>query len=210
MLGDSREMPNGCIQLTSDQPYAEGIAYNENKLDLNRFFQIEFDIYLGDKDEGADGITFVIHNDPRGFGAFGAWGECMGYGRFNPFGEGTSISPSIAIEFDTYQNPWQNDPPSDHVAYLQNGTSMHEEYWNGDDMNFNLEDDRLHSFYMRWDPKKKEITVVLDGDIVYHGKKDLKKEIFGGKSQVIWGFTASTGRAHNHQYFCLRRLASNE
>ncbi len=210
MLGDSREMMNGCIQLTPDQPYSEGIAYNENKLDLNRFFQIEFDIYLGDKDEGADGITFVIHNDPRGFGAFGAWGECMGYGRFNPFGDGNSISPSIAIEFDTYQNPWQNDPVLDHIAYLENGISMHMNHWSGNDLNFNLEDDRLHSFFMRWDPKEKTITVVLDGEIVYHGEKDLKREIFEGKSEVIWGFTASTGRAHNHQYFCLRRLVSNK
>jgi len=210
MLGDSREMKNGCIQLTSDMPYAEGIAYNENKLDLSRYFQIEFDIYLGNKDEGADGITFVMHNDPRGFGAFGNWGECMGYGRFNPFGNGNAISPSIAIEFDTYQNPWQNDPESDHIAYLQNGISMHENYWNGDDLNFDLEDDRLHSFFFRWDPKEKNITVIFDGNIVYNGKKDLVPDIFSGKTQVIWGFTASTGRAHNHQYFCLRRLASNK
>ncbi len=210
MMGDARDMMNGCIQLTSDTPYAEGIAYNRNKLNLDSYFQIEFDIHLGDKDEGADGITFVIHDDPRGFGAFGNWGECMGYGRFNPFAEGNSISPSIAIEFDTYQNPWQNDPPSDHVAFLQNGISMHDDYWNGDDMNFNLEDSRLHSFYLRWDPDKKEITAMLDGEIVYHGAIDLKKQIFSGRSNVIWGFTASTGRAHNHQYFCLRRLASNK
>ncbi len=209
MLGDARDMMNGCIQLTSDRPYAEGIAYNRNKLDLDTYFQIEFDIYLGDKDEGADGITFVIHDDVRGFGAFGTWGECMGYGRFNPFEAGNSIDPSIAIEFDTYQNPWQNDPVSDHVAYLQHGVSMHEHYWNGDNMSFDLEDDRLHSFYFRWDPTEKMITVLLDGEIVHKAGKDLKNEIFQGESMVIWGFTASTGRAHNHQYFCLRRLASS-
>jgi hypothetical protein len=210
MLGNAREMQNGCIQLTPDAPYSEGIAYNETKLDLNLHFQIEFDIYLGNKDNGADGITFVVHDDPRGFGAFGNWGECMGYGRFNPYGNGNSITPSIAIEFDTYQNAWQNDPESDHIAYLQNGISMHDQYWNGDDKNFNLEDDRLHSFFFRWDPKEKNITVILDGEIVYNGKKDLVNDIFSGKTQVIWGFTASTGRAYNHQYFCLRRLASNK
>lgn len=208
-IGDARDMMNGCIQLTSDNPYAEGIAYNENRLNLDNFFQIEFDIFLGNKDQGADGITFVIHDDPRGFGAFGNWGECMGYGRFNPFTPGNSISPSIAIEFDTYQNPWQNDPLSDHVAYLENGVSMHDTYWNGNDALLNLEDDNLHSFYFRWDPREKAITVLLDGDIVYNARKDLKKDIFNGNPMVIWGFTASTGRAHNHQYFCLRRLASN-
>ena len=47
-----------------------GIHIVENHLDND--FQIEFDIYLGEKDfDGADGITFVIHSDVRGFNAFG-------------------------------------------------------------------------------------------------------------------------------------------
>lgn len=205
-LGTAGNMPGGCIQLTPDLPYAEGIAYNEYKLNLDDYFEIQFDIYLGDKDNGADGITFVIHNDIRGFDAFGQWGECMGYGRFNPFRAGNSIDPSIAIEFDTYQNAYQNDPYSDHIAYLENGISRHQSYWNGGDEEFNLEDDRMHDFRFRWEPDSKKITVFWDGEVVYEGERDLKNNIFEGESEVIWGFTASTGRAHNLQYFCLRRL----
>jgi hypothetical protein len=48
---------------------------------------------------------------------------------------------------------------------------------------------------------------MLDGNVVYQGNKDLLKDIFNGNSKVIWGFTASTGRKYNLQYFCLRRLA---
>ena len=57
--------------------------------------EIEFDIYLGDKDDlGADGIAFVIHDDPRKFNAFGTFGEGLGYGRFNPnFVSGNFIAP---------------------------------------------------------------------------------------------------------------------
>lgn len=208
MIGTSRDMGNGCILLTPDEAYSEGLAYHYTKLDLSEYFEIEFDIFLGDKNEGADGITFVIHNDDRGFNAFGNWGECMGYGRFNPSYPGNSIYPSIAVEFDTYQNPNQNDPASDHVAYLENGSSRHQVYWNSDDRNYNLEDNHLHNFRFRWQPKTKSIIVFLDGVIVYKGKKDLINEIFNGKSKVIWGFTASTGRAYNLQYFCFRRLAS--
>ncbi len=208
MLGTSRDMGNGCIQLTPNIAYSEGLAYSYAKLDLSENFQIEFDIFLGDKENGADGITFVIHNDERGFNAFGNWGECMGYGRFNPNYPGNCIDPSIAVEFDTYQNPNQNDPSSDHVAYLENGSSRHYQYWNNDDLAFNLEDNRLHNFRFRWEHEQQRITVLLDGMLVYQGKKDLINEIFQGKTKVIWGFTASTGRAHNLQYFCLRRLAS--
>lgn len=207
MIGTSRDMGNGCIQLTPDEPYSEGLAYSEDKLDLSSNFEIEFDIYLGKKNEGADGITFVVHNDNRGFDAFGNWGECMGYGRFNPNYPGTSIYPSIAVEFDTYFNPNQNDPHSDHVAYLENGSSRHMWYWNNKDDDFNIEDDRLHNFRFRWEAGPKRITVLLDNAIVYKGQKDLVADIFNGKNSVIWGFTASTGRKYNLQFFCLRRLA---
>lgn len=207
MIGHSQRMPDGCIMLTPDLPYSEGLAYYLDKLDLSQYFQIEFDIYFGDKDNGADGIAFVMHNDVRQFEAYGTWGECMGYGRFNPFGNGNSIDPSIAIEFDTYQNYQQNDPASDHIAYLENGSNMHATHWNDGDEAFNLEDDYLHSFFFRWNPIEKEIKVFLDGNEVYSGKRDLINDIFNGETKVIWGFTASTGRKHNLQYFCLKRFA---
>lgn len=209
LRGHADYMPSGCILLTPNERYAEGIAFSSDKLDLNDYFEIEFDIYLGDTDElGADGITFVIHNDSRGFDAFGTYGECMGYGRFNPnFLSGNYIAPSIAVEFDTYHNPYQNDPASDHVAYLENGSSYHEQHWNNEDPGFNLEDDRMHDFRFIWNPETQEIIVRLDNKIVYQGKRDLIQDIFEGESKVIWGFTASTGMKHNLQYFCLRRIA---
>jgi hypothetical protein len=208
LIGDADYMDNGCIMLTPDVPYSEGIAYSTAKLNLQHNFEIEFDIYLGDKDEGADGITFVIHNDRRGFEAFGTWGECMGYGTWSRFyGGGTYISPSVAVEFDTYENGRQNDPSSDHVAYLEDGSNYHTSFWNNNDMSFNLEDGYLHNFRFKWNPTSKKITVYLDGHVVYQGTKDLVKDIFKGATEVIWGFTASTGRKSNLQYFCLKRLA---
>lgn len=208
LMGAATEMPNDCILLTPDKPYQEGLAYHTSKLDLENYFEIEFDIFLGDKEEGADGITFVIQNDPRGFDAFGTWGECMGYGRWSKFYVGGNfIAPSVAVEFDTYQNYRQNDPSCDHVAYLENGTNYHTEYFNNQDEDYNLEDNFLHSFRFRWEPDMMQITVYLDGAIVYQGKRDLVNDIFKGQTKVIWGFTASTGRKHNEQYFCLKRWA---
>ena len=211
LMGTAEEMPNNCIRLTPDEQYMEGLAYHTTKLNLANFFEIQFDIFLGDKEEGADGITFVIHDDERGFDAFGTWGECMGYGRWSKYYEaGNYISPSIAIEFDTYQNYRQNDPVHDHIAYLENGTNYHTNYWHNKDTNFNLEDNFLHDFRFRWEPDKKTISVYYDGVLVHQSTKDLVNDIFNGQTQVIWGFTASTGRKHNLQYFCLKRWARND
>lgn len=197
LIGDADYMAGDCIRLTPDEQYTSGMAYHQRKLNLEQYFEIEFDVYFGDKDEwGADGIAFVIHNDPRGYEAFGFWGEGLGYGR---------IYPSIAVEFDTYQNMYRNDPACDHIAYLENGLVYQDEYWNNEDPEYNIEDDRLHNFRFRWDPAEKELTVYLDNNIVFQGQRDLVKEVFEGATEVIWGFTASTGRKHNLQYFCLRK-----
>jgi hypothetical protein len=209
LMGDGAYMDNGCIRLTADEPYSEGIAYNLSKLNLSLPFQIEFDIYLGDKNElGADGITFVIHDDERGFEAFGTYGECLGYGRWRKdYLGGNYIAPSVAIEFDTYYNSPQNDPPCDHIAFLSNGTNFHETTWTNNSDTFNLEDDLLHDFQFSWNPKSKKVVVSLDGMIAYKGNIDLIGDVFYGKTNVIWGFTASTGNKYNLQYFCLKRLA---
>jgi hypothetical protein len=208
-LGTAQPMDDQCILLTPDEPYGEGIAYNSNTINLNNDFFIDFDIYLGNKDEGADGITFVMHTDPRGFKAYGTYGECMGYGRWNPeFGYGAFISPSLAIEFDTYYNPTQNDPESDHMAYLENGTNYHFIDVRDPIEPGNLEDDRLHSFVLRWNSSEKILRVWLDNVLQLEIKKDLLADIFDNNTNVIWGFTASTGRKHNLQYFCLKRFAN--
>lgn len=208
LMGTAEETSNDCIRLTPDLQYMEGIAYHTTKLNLANFFEIEFDIFLGDKDEGADGITFVIHDDARGFNAYGTYGECMGYGRWSRnYLAGNYIAPSIAIEFDTYQNYRQNDPSHDHIAYLENGTNFHTSYWNNQDESFNLEDNYLHSFRFRWEPDIQQISVYLDENLVHQGKRDLVNDIFEGQTQVIWGFTASTGNKHNLQYFCLKKWA---
>ncbi|MCC5921767.1 MAG: lectin [Cyclobacteriaceae bacterium] len=200
-----------CIQLTPDMPYSEGIAWYESKTDLSRSFFIEFDIYLGTKNElGADGICFVMQDDRRQYEAYGTYGEGIGYGRFNPFREtGVYIAPSIAIEFDTYQNVIQNDPPHDHIAYLENGSNRHQEYWPQDNPDFRMTDGELHNFRFSWDPESKIIEVYFDFEPVIRVKRDLINDVFAGNPFVVWGFTSSTGRKYNQQYFCLKRMARN-
>lgn len=209
-MGQAMQMDGDCVLLTPDSAYSEGIAYYTTPVDLSQPFQISFDIFLGEKEEGADGMTFVLHADPRGLQAFGVWGEGMGYGRWNPGNPyGNSISPSIAVEFDTYQNLRQNDPAGDHIAWLENGSSRHDAHWPEGSEEFNLEDGMLHDFNFQWNPTEQRVIVMLDGEIVVNVQRDLIGDIFGGGTMALWGFTASTGRKYNLQYFCMRRMAKN-
>ena len=65
---------------------------------------------------GADGITFVMHNDPAGVAALGALGDGIGY---------AGITKSVIVEFDTYTNAYYGDPNDNHVAVQKNGDPNH-------------------------------------------------------------------------------------
>jgi hypothetical protein len=63
----------------------------------------------------ADGLAFVIQNSAANTAALGQAGGAIGYGGSVPPTPTTlGIENSLAVEFDTYANPW--DPNANHVA----------------------------------------------------------------------------------------------
>ena len=73
-------------------------------------FELSFDLYLGNKDAaGADGMAFVLHNDPFGGDATGGGGGFLG---------ALGIRYGVAIEFDTYQNAAFGDIANDHTNFV--------------------------------------------------------------------------------------------
>jgi glucose/arabinose dehydrogenase len=62
---------------------------------------------------GADGLTFVVQNDPRGATAIGGSGASLGY---------TGITNSVAVEFDTF--PSAGDPNNNHISLVSGTTTF--------------------------------------------------------------------------------------
>src|SRR5262249_49310586 len=52
--------------LTPDVGDQAGSAMLNRRIDLSYDFQGSFDVYLGSNSNGADGLAFVLQNDPRG------------------------------------------------------------------------------------------------------------------------------------------------
>ena len=175
--GDDKE-----LIITRDAEGQHGAVWTQDKLNFNEDFKISAEVYLGTKDDGADGMAMVFQvtgND------IVSTGSGIGY---------QGVSPSIAIEFDTYQNRDElNDPEQDHVAIRTNGSPIHTA---SDFVEVgNLEDGQYHPMTFEWNAAKQTFNLTLDGKQLF---KDASIPENGlADQQVYFGFTAATGLYSN-------------
>ena len=154
--------------------------------------------FLGFNDLGADGLAFLLQQVSTSVGTSGGG---LGY---------QGISPSFAVEFDTWQNP--SDPSYDHLAVQKNGDLNH----NGANNlvpftgfppgNSNIEDGLWHNVVFSWNPNTYNFKVVYDGITLVNYTNNIVTSIFGNNPNVYWGFTAATGGANNIQQFRVNSL----
>lgn len=197
--GNAKSIGGTCYQLTSAANWQLGSVWYAEKLDLSKDFDLEFELNLGSSDNGADGIVFVMQT--VGTSAIGKQGGGIGFEGF---------SPSFGIEFDTYENTDFGDIKNDHIAMVKNGSVDHTSInnlvspvsalANGG----NIEDGKNHLVRITWDVSEKRIEVYFDCVLRQSAVIDIANRIFGGITQVFWGFTAATGGLNNAQVACLR------
>ncbi|XOV95312.1 MAG: gliding motility-associated C-terminal domain-containing protein [Bacteroidota bacterium] len=213
---NSSILPDGSIQLTPDVNNQAGKAYLGDSVDFSTPTRIDFWMYLGNKDNGADGITFIFHQDPDGRDALGRYGCNLGIGDEPCFGgTETAIAPSVAVEFDTYNNGAPTKDPSwDHAAFVINGEMDKPQ---GDvGVFYNANQPRIVNGQNDVEAANTELRVTItivpnfDGTQTFsvyvedqlrlQRTQDFINDLFGGNPLTIGGFTASTGGAKNQQY----------
>ncbi|HSF45603.1 MAG TPA: T9SS type B sorting domain-containing protein [Chitinophagaceae bacterium] len=198
LIGSATSLNDSCYQLTPAQNKQSGSVWLRSPIDLREDFKVEALINLGDRDSlGADGVAFVLQPKSDVSGVIGGG---MGYG---------GIDPSLAIEFDTWQN---DDPPYDHIALVKNGVVFHSQ-----EPDFtlqgpfellpsggNVEDGRARSVIITWDAKNLTLRCYYDGVVKIDYRGDIVKDIFSGDPMVYWGFTAATEGYFNVQTVCIK------
>ncbi len=192
LVGDATQVNTTTYQLTKDSLWQNGSVWNNTKYDLNQSFEVYFELYFGDVEKGADGITFTLQQ--QGTNA-GSAGQGLGAG---------GVKPSVIIEYDTFENsPY--DPTQDHIAIEQNGDVNHNTanklagpiYATTDSLN--IEDGKWHNSRVKWDAPSKTFEVYFDCILRLTYTGDIINNIFGGNPNVYYGFTAATGGSHNDQ-----------
>lgn len=195
---DAVSLGNNCYQITPNRSTQRGAVWALHKLDLTEDFTLDFSISFGSNDaNGADGITFSLHNTCA---TIGSPGGGLGY---------LGITSSLAIEFDTWQNSDLFDPWYDHIAIVSKGNVSHIAPENlagpiqASVSNPNIEDGIAHDVLIEWDATSQTFQIFFDGNLRLSYVGDIVTDIFGGNPRVNWGFTGSTGGSTNLQQFCI-------
>lgn len=195
---NAKRLGDSCFELTKSLNWQNGSVWSQTRINLSKDFKIYAKLNFGNDIGGADGIAFVIQYLGSNLGSAGGG---IGFG---------GISPSLGIEFDTYQNPF--DPPYDHAALIKNGNSDHQASatntlqgpkiplkTNG----ASVKDDKYYPVAIIWNAATKTITCDFNGVQKINKVVDLTKDIFKDSQYVYWGFTSSTGGLCNNHSVCI-------
>lgn len=201
------------VQITDNVNNQNGGIWSmdNNKMDLSQDFTASMYVYFGDLgSNAADGIAFVMHNDPDGPNALRANAEGARIGVWDsdkPDTWGEAIHNSFAIEFDTHDNKNFDDTvgSEDHIAFsFPDKQSSYEDTgvsWLGNRKRKlshrqtqypgTLADDTWHHFTIKWTARSKNLMYQFDSLPPVALTLDTM-DVFKS-DQVYWGFTGSTG-----------------
>lgn len=109
-LVDKATQQGSKLQITPAQQYQAGAAWYATQQSVSKGFTTTFTFqFTNESSPPADGIAFLIQNEKSK--AIGLTGGAIGY---------QGIRDSLAVEFDTYQNP--GEPNGNHIAVESCGT----------------------------------------------------------------------------------------
>lgn len=222
--------PYSCVTLTPNLNTQRGCAWDQNStLGFASNFTYDWTINLGSNDAGADGMAFVIQNDPLGRCKCGNTGGALGAG---------GITNSLIVELDTYINFEDRDDgmanvdtdctvateEPDHMDIWLNGVINPDLDFNNCSVaagervipnavklmsggsHYNIENGLDHKLRISWNAGTSTLTasVMNNATTVTYATVSYSFNpltVFGTNSPYF-GFTGSTGGLSNEQTFC--------
>lgn len=204
IIGDAINQGNNCYTITQNLEFQSGGVWYDNPIDFDEDFTIFYQNNFGSFDaNGADGMALVFKrtSTPQ----LGNAGGGVGY-------EG--ISPSLVIEFDTFQNGDLGDPSFDHISVMRNGVANHNNVASNlsgpiqaSATNVNIEDGDTHEVKIEWIAATYTLNVYFDCVLRLTLNQDVKTTIFSGDDSVFFGFVGSTGGFTNIHEVCFNSIS---
>lgn len=179
--------------LTTNNGGQAGSVMSDKRVDLTHDFDLSFNLLMGNNANPADGMAFVLQNDPNGANAIGNAGAGLG---------AAGLLNGLAIQFDTWQNANQGDIAAEHTDFVTTDPRATTYRLSGQVALNNLTDGHWHNVHVSWIAATQTLAYTFDGQQV--GQLQLTPaqfaSYFGGSNYAYLGFTGATGGASDlHQ-----------
>ena len=211
-----------CINLTTNgTTFENGAVWACDPIDLNQTFKVSFTANFGSDITTGDGIAFLLQIEgvPN---VIGGAGGGIGYGIGTStnclplFSTNCEITPSLAIEFDTYDHSTFsiNDLVCDHMSMQVNGDQTLSGTINGPNCLLSggatIKDGLDHDICIAWDPSSfGSLQVYFDGLLVSTYAGNIRSFFGLSAATVSWGFTSAKGPAPQIHTICNVNMETN-
>lgn len=206
-----------------------------NKIDFTQDFKATMLLNFGDSGKNAaDGMAFVIHNDPNGTNTIqiGGGGQQLGvWGDYKTVNPNLAIQKSFAVEFDTNANSdWDTqvgllgttaDLKANHTAWnypAESSAYKNFALWpftsirlnHNDVQYFSGSNGQWYTFDVQWNVATKKLTYQLQGQNAVSVSLDLKKLNDGvtEAKSAYWGFTGKTGSSVEQNQVAFQKISN--
>lgn len=205
--GSTILISDNCYRLTSGQMGNDvGSMWGEYKVDLKNSLEFHFAVNFGCAKAVGEGLAFVLHSSRDAQASLGCGQNALGFGK--KINCNNAIYPSFAVELDTRYTPTDKDLTRPHLALVQDGNIMNPLFnpVTMTDQAKSILDCEYHNIRVLWTPSKDEIQVYVDNILRIKQTVDLRHKVFGGQSEVYFGFTASSSSQAAAQMLCIQNV----
>ena len=213
-IGSASNNGGNCYTIVPNQGYVQGNIWNSQRIDLRQNFNIFYTIAFTNGDAfgpngtafGADGMAFVLQNASTGTATVGnpTNGQYLGY---------ANIAPSLAVEYDIYQNGEFPDYGANHISIQKNGNPSHGVgggFTNGSLVTAvaaradggDIKDGLPHTSRVVWNATTKTMYVYFDNVLRLTYTGDIINAIYGGNPYAFFGFTGASGYYFKQMTVC--------
>ena len=185
-LNGNAAIAGSVLRVTPAVPLQKGSAFFSSPIPFSQTssFATEFQFRITGGPGGADGFAFVLQNSPLAANALGEVGAALGYA--------PSITNSLIVEFDTFQNIGEVN--ANHVAVSLNGSSLSPIRLQG--APFDIKDGNVAHAWIDYNASSRVLAIYLSQSATKPQEPLFFLEIdVAGLvgSRLFTGFTAGTG-----------------
>ena len=146
------------LMITPAQNGQAGSAWFQSQQSVTSGFLTTFEFRITPTGSGADGMTFIVHDDVAGTAALAQGGGSLGY-TSQPLVPTNTMANLLVVELDTYQNGGFGDPDANHISVhliptIPTTANGADEYYSIGRVSpaTNLSDGQVHTMCIRYVP----------------------------------------------------------